>query len=159
MTEKQKVLNVLGEIGVMRENLLVSGSAVMFLADIPRERPLGDIDLFVPTVIWFNLYGRNDGWRLWATASNDQRRRFDPPYLIKEMYGVDVNIFFQWRVRHIGDIDVNFWDTNSVFISGYRCVPPQLLLEWKQAVGRTKDFEDILLLRKYLDLPTGDGID
>jgi hypothetical protein len=152
---KQKILNVLGELGVAKEHILVSGSAIMFLADIPRERPLGDIDLFIPTRVWFRLQrrtGPQGGWEVWTTEADDEKRRCDPPYLFKEMYGVEVNIFFQWRIRHVGDIDVHFWWKNAVQIAGYNCIAPQLLLDWKQTMGRNKDLEDILLLRKHLGI-------
>lgn len=153
MTEKDKVLNVLGEIGVAKPNLLVSGSAVMFLCDIPRERPLGDIDLFVPTRVWLGIRDRpGGGWDTWTTAPDDNKRRCDPPYLIKEMYGVEVNIFFQWRQRGVGDIDVNFWFYNAIEVCGYQCINPALMLDWKLKMGRNKDLEDILLLRKYLGI-------
>lgn len=151
--EKQRVLNVLGEVGVSKSSLLVSGSAVMFLADIPRARPLGDIDLFVPTRTWFGILNRpSNDWELWTTDPMDKKRRCDPPYLISHMYGVEVNIFFQWRVRNVGDIDVNWFFNNSIELCGYNCVDPRLILDWKQQMGRNKDLEDILLLRQHLGI-------
>lgn len=155
MTEtKQRILQALAHLereGVSRRHILVSGSAVLFLADLPRERPLGDIDIFLPTRIWFDLYNRGKrNWKLWTTEPADDKRACDPPYLVQDFRGIDFNIFFQWRVRGIGDIDVNQWNYNSWVCAGYRCVPLELMLDWKQAVGRDKDLSDILLLREAL---------
>jgi hypothetical protein len=148
MNEFQKLLTITNQLGVSPESYLLAGSAVMFLHDIQREKPMGDVDIFVPTRTWFEMQ-KDARWKVWTTNPHDKASRCDPPYLVREVEGLEVNVFFGWRRRGIGDIDVNLWFANAEVVRGFRCVPLPMILHWKEEMGRAKDLTDILLLRAH----------
>lgn len=123
------------------------------------ERPMGDLDLIMPTRYWFKFYhdcwplGGRHGWQLVTMGPGDDKRRFDPPYLAHMMYGLEVNIFFCWRTRDYGNIDYNKVWRESEIIDGVRCQSLKDCLEWKLDVRRAKDQADILrILERYPEL-------
>jgi hypothetical protein len=144
-------------------NWVLAGSGVMVLEGLERERPMGDVDIFMATRDWFDIYYKfamqiegYEDWSVFTTDPNDPKRRCDPPYLYKiylsdEEPGLEVNIFAQWRVRGIGDIDVNQWVHSSQDIKGWPCVPLRLLFDWKRSVGRAKDMDDIRIMSNHFE--------
>lgn len=159
MTEKQRLEHILNEL--IDENVLkpghwvLAGSGVMILHGLQRSKPMGDVDIFMATRDWIDVSLRDwldyVNWDVFTTDPNDFKRRCDPPYLYKETLGIEVNLFSQWRMRGIGDIDVNGWIHNAENVGGWPCVPLRLLFDWKRSVGRAKDIEDIHVLSQYLD--------
>lgn len=148
MTEREKLERILGQLGLSPDAFLVSGSAVIFLHGVPRDRPMGDVDIFVPTRTWFELQ-KDRRWKVWTASPSIPSCRCDPPYLAREIEGLEVNVFFAWRRRGVGDIDVNLWFANGEWVDGWRCVPLPMVLHWKEEMGRAKDLDDILLLRAH----------
>ena len=163
--EKPRLLKILSELDLPEGQWLLSGSGAMVMHGIERGRPMGDVDIFVATRVWFELYHRDffngtmqgvrleDGrkrWQIWTTHSEDVAARCDPPYLVKEMHGIEVNIFHSWRQRDVGNIDVAFWMLNADVVDGIPCVPMQFLLDWKEQFGRAKDRDDIATLSAWL---------
>lgn len=131
-------------------NWVLAGSGVMVLEGLERERPMGDVDIFMATRDWLHAYNICR-WDIFTTEPDDPKRRCDPPYLFKEVEGLEVNLFAQWRVRGIGDIDVNQWVHSSQDIKGWPCVPLRLLFDWKRSVGRAKDMDDIRIMSNHFE--------
>lgn len=165
MNERDRLEHILTQLDLPQGQWVVSGSGVLVLHGIERSRPMGDLDIFVATRLWFSLLNQSiaaptppDGageraslWSVWTTDPNDRARCVDPPYLFREVYGLEVNVFFNWRRRGIGDIDVAFWMANAEYVSGWPCIPLQFLLDWKVEVGRAKDRDDIPVLQRHLE--------
>lgn len=147
--ERERLVAILRDLDLPPGGFCLSGSAVLVLHGIQRSKEMGDLDIFIPTRTWFQLYESGE-WSLWTTDPEDPTRRHDPPYLIREVRGLEVNVFSEWRKRGVGDIDVAFWTCNSELVKGWPCVRLEFVLNWKEAVGRDKDLDDIKLLRQYL---------
>lgn len=103
----------------------------MVMHDLVRSKPMGDVDIFVATRAWFDLYQEyveynpfkeKDRWNLFTTDPNDFKRRCDPPYLFFDAYGIEVNIFCEWRKRGIGDLDVNWLILNAKDVRASRAI-------------------------------------
>lgn len=169
MNEAERVHKILTDLNLPDGQWTLTGSGVLILHGITAEqrgKPMGDLDIFVSTMLWFKLYSREhevwakDGghprpifWDLFLTSGSDPKRRCDPPYLYETFYGLEVNIFSSWRVRGIGDIDVNNWIHNAQKVAGWPCVPLQYLYDWKDKVGRDKDAVDVEILRSRVPFP------
>jgi len=155
MTEKERLDKILLHLNLPEGQWVLSGSGVMELHGIERERPMGDIDIFVATRTWMNLLTDNlfspDGWNVFTTDPDDPKRRSDPPYLYRVLDGIEVNIFHSWRKRGVGDIDVAFWLNNTEKVRGWPCIPLQFLVDWKEQTGRAKDQTDIERIKKFLN--------
>lgn len=153
MTEKERIKKVVQSIPYP---VMVVGSGVMAMHDMDRK--LGDLDLFMATQHWFDLYEDQDTWpyapwqRIVVDPDNDHR--FDPPYLERFIDGLKVNIFFAWRVRENStDLDANQLWLEAELVEGVACSPIKHLLRWKQAVMREKDLPDIkAILTRYPEL-------
>lgn len=159
MTERERIHAIMRDLALPDDQYALSGSAVMFLHGIPREKPLGDLDVFVSTRLWFKVLlnqPRSDRnrWSIFTTDPTDPQRRLDPPYLYRDMHGVEVNLFFNWRTRGVGDIDCNLWVHNAEVVDGLRCVPLYMLFNWKVQVGRAKDTTDVRLIAEFFEAQT-----
>lgn len=165
MTERERVVQILRALDLPSGQYVVSGSAVMILHGIPRRKSMGDLDLFVATRLWFDLLDRRyppayggrlpPAWDVFTTDPSDPACRSDPPYLLREIHGLEVNIFHGWRRRGIGDIDVAFWIRNSVDVEGWPCLPLTFLYQWKLEMGRAKDVDDLQAIQSYLGVRDG----
>lgn len=151
MTERERIKRIVAEIGW---DCVVAGSGVMVMHGMDRE--LGDVDLFVSTRDWFNMYWDIDlYWKVFTTDPSDPKRRHDPPYLYCKMYGIEVNVFFCWRIRDKGNLDLNKAWQESEIIDGVRCSSLKDLCDWKREVARDKDAEDIRMIEEYLTATQG----
>lgn len=157
--EKNRLRRILDEFsmthGLLDGEWVLSGSGVLVMHGIDRGRPMGDVDIFVATRTWFEIFFRGlldieNPWKIFTTDPDDPKRRADPPYLYRDMYGIEINIFHSWRKRSIGDIDVAWWLVNAEKIEGIPCVTLQLIMDWKEQLGRSKDQQDIEVLKKYM---------
>lgn len=149
MNEYQRLLHATNQLGLSPDSYVLAGSAVMFLHGIEREKPMGDLDVYVATRTWFEME-KDKRWEVWTPNPAQAVCRCDPPYLKREIGDLEVNVFFQWRRRGIGDIDTNLWLQNAEVVRGLRCVPLAMVLHWKEEMGRAKDLTDILLIRDFL---------
>lgn len=160
--EKTRLLRVLDDLNLPEGQWFLSGSGVLVMHGIDRGRPMGDVDIFLATRPWFELYHEGlvgiirepesfQPWRVFTTEPTDSKRIVDPPYLYKEMHGIEVNVFYNWRRRNVGDIDVAHWMINAEKIEGVPCTPLQYMLDWKMEVGRAKDTTDIERIREHLE--------
>lgn len=150
MTELARLEAVLHDLALPEGQWVVSGSGVLVLSGIERTRPMGDVDVFVATRTWFETL-EDGGWDVWTTAPDDPARRADPPYLRRVMHDFEVNLFFQWRFRDVGNIDVNQRIAEAVHVRGWPCMPLSYMLAWKKWVGREKDMDDIRLLERCVE--------
>lgn len=160
-TEKPRLLRILRELDLPEGQWVLNGSGVMVMHGIERHKPMGDVDVFVATRVWFDLYesaliqraayGVEQDWRVFTTDPDDPKRRCDPPYLYRQIHGIEVNVFSAWRRRGIGDIDVNWMVLNAELVDGVPCASLQSLLDWKEQVGRDKDSRDIHAIRRHLE--------
>lgn len=140
-----------------RFNAVVAGSASMVMHRLDRGKQIGDIDLFVTTETWFRMQ-QSGLWSSYITSDRDDKRRHDPPFLYRKfrwsIEGVDtmeVNVFFEWRTREWGNIDVKTLFEEAREIDKILCVSMPWLLEWKQGVQRPKDLPDIELIEELVD--------
>jgi hypothetical protein len=150
---------------------ILNGSGVLALHGIERGRPMGDLDVFTTTEDWFYLlrgdsrvtyiddFSRNRHtvrWGVFTTKGADQRRMCDPPYLYADMFGLPVNIFYDWRQRpdeqHMGEIHVPSYIKAAQVVDGIPCTPLGFLISWKLSTGRDKDLTDVLAIRNHLQL-------
>lgn len=145
----RKVEGILEKLDLDKEQFAVTGSGVMALAGIDRE--IGDLDIMTTTRYWFEL-AKDPSWRVWTTDPNDVKRRCDPPYLYKTVDGIEVNIFFDWRIRDRGNIDFNeVFRNRRIKLRGWPCVDLEFLFDWKAEVARPKDLRDLMLIGELLD--------
>lgn len=152
MNERERVITIMRQLRLPPSQYVINGSGAMILQGITAEmrgKPMGDLDIFCATRLWMDLYDSGE-YGVFTTDPEDPKRRCDPPYLITNLYDLEVNIFSAWRVRHVGDLDVNWYVLNSVVIDGVPTVPLQLILDWKREVGRAKDVRDVALLEGML---------
>lgn len=165
MTERERIVSICRSLPLWewpKDQWFVNGSGSMIMHGITAEdrgKPMGDLDIFVPTRRWFELFAADNAgstsfswwspWEVFTTDPTDRLRRQDPPYLTREIMGLRVDVFHSWRVRHVGDFDVAFYMANSVVIDGVPCVPLQFILDWKSEVGRAKDQVDIEVLKRW----------
>lgn len=169
MNDRKRLHNIVRDLNIPRGRWCLAGSGVMVLHGI--ERRMRDVDIYCATQTWFSLmrqrtekqlHSPSEGrgaptmwessptWEVFTTDPDDAKSRCDPPYLYRVMYDIEVNIFFSWRRRGVGDIDVAFWLHNTQDVDGIPCLPLQFLLDWKEEVGRDKDVGDIHLIRQHL---------
>lgn len=152
-TERARIVRILDTLALPTDEYVVAGSGSVLLHDVEREKPPGDLDVFCTTRLWFALLGHvtaGSTWSVFIPDTNDRAARCDPPYLFREVEGLEVNVFSQWRQRGVGDIRIADWLASAETCHGFPCVPLMLLLDWKLAVGRSKDLEDVLLLQRVL---------
>lgn len=155
--EAERIHRIMDVLALPPGQFMLSGSAVMVLHGIQRHKPMGDLDVFLAARPWMELaciqtkeVSVHGVWRVWTTDPADPLCAYDPPYLIRELFGLEVNVFPWWRRRGVGDIDVAFWAANAETVAGLPCVPLGLLLDWKVQLGRDKDLRDILAIREHL---------
>lgn len=153
--ERGRLVRIIDRLNLERGQWALCGSGVMLMHRIDRGRAMGDVDIFVATRQWMemvhgSIVGTGLDWKVFTTDPSDPRRRCDPPYLYRHIDGIEVNVFFEWRKRGIGDIDVNDMIRNAEMVDGVPCAPLDFLLRWKEEVGREKDTSDIMLLRSHL---------
>jgi len=161
-TEKPRLLKILYELDLPKGQWVLSGSGTLVMHGIERDRPMGDVDIFLATRPWFELLYKGmenaffdaPTWRVYTTDPDDPARRVDPPYIYRMMHGLEVNIFHGWRKRGIGDIDVGFWLNNTEIVDGIPCLPVKFLLDWKEQMGRAKDQTDIESIKKWMETNT-----
>lgn len=145
--ERQRLDRVLRQLNLPKGRWVLSGSGVMVLHGMDRK--MGDVDIFIATRCWFDLLATGL-WQVYTTDPDDFKRRADPPYLYRTVGDIEVNVFFDWRKRGVGDIDVNFWLHNAEYVGGWPCIPLAFILYWKQEVGRAKDYHDIVAIQEHL---------
>jgi hypothetical protein len=137
---------------------------------INNQRPMGDLDLFVTTALWFELSEKftrtrtqrvseetlreTEGeWYLITPPRHDPKRRCDPAILRGYIEGLTVDVFCDWRRRGgSGDFDVNFYMMNAELVQGWPCAPLQLIMDWKLGQGRNKDLTDVIAIREHLGI-------
>lgn len=160
MDERERVIAICRDLNLPNRQYVLNGSGSMIMHGITAEergKLMGDLDIFCATRLWFNLLSGihqtldDVSWSLFTTDPMDQKRRADPPYLISQMYGLEVDVFFDWRKRGVGDFDVNFYLCNQVYIEEVPCAPLQFILDWKRTTGRAKDVFDIQVLEERLE--------
>jgi hypothetical protein len=162
MNERALVIEILEALDLPPSQYVVNGSGSMVLHGITSEqrgKAMGDLDIFCATRLWFELYEtslfRNGPWRCFTPNPDDRRERADPPWLSRVMHGLRVDVQFGWRIRHIGDFDINFWLHNQVMIDDrWPCLPLEFILDWKREVGRAKDTIDVRILEGVLSAET-----
>lgn len=123
-----------------------------------RGRPVGDLDIFCATRLWFDLWSYRHKidnpslfWQLVTPNPADPRSRCDPPILRVFMYELEVDVFHSWRFRRQGNFDVNGIIDNAVLIDGrWPCATLEFILAWKREYVRPKDISDIKILEQRL---------
>lgn len=160
MTERERMIAILRELNLPPTCYVVNGSGSMVMQGVEREKPMGDLDIFCATRVWFNLlskqheYGGGEAavaptWQLFLTDPTDPKRRCDPPYLFANMYGLEVDVFFEWRTRSTGNFNVAFYIHNAVMVEGIPCAPLQFIVDWKRQEGRAKDTIDVAAILRH----------
>lgn len=157
MNDRDRLLAVIHDLDLPPGQWFLCGSGVLVMHGLRDHKPMGDIDIFLATRPWFDLY-HGGGWELFTTPPEDADRAADPPYLYRTMYGIEVNVFFDWRTREVGNLDINWWLRNAEEVEGVPCTTLEFMLDWKLSVMREKDLEDISAIQRYLreaDEPVG----
>jgi hypothetical protein len=159
MTGHERIVRILDDLRLPRSQYMVNGSGAMVLQGISeteRGRPVGDLDIFCATALWFDLWAyrhqtQDVRWQLVTPNPDDPRRRCDPPILRTFMYGLEVDVFSGWRYRAWGNFDVNGLIANAALIDGrWPCARLEFILAWKREVRRDKDVGDIAVLERAI---------
>lgn len=152
MNERDRVVTILQDLDLPRGQYAIAGSGALVLRNIKRTKPMGDLDIFLATRPWISMASNtpSNGFAIFTTDPNDRKRRSDPPYLFQTFYGLEVNIFSEWRKRGIGDINVAQWIYAAEEVDGWPAIRLDFLLDWKRSVGRDKDRDDIVVLERVL---------
>lgn len=160
VTVQDRIRAVVRDLGLDRGAYTLGGSAVMAMHGI--DRVPGDVDVFLPTARWFSLAAgaplapkldtpaADSCWRLHTTSTRDTMRRCDPPFLRTFSNGFTVDVFYDWRRRSVGNINVANQLAASQSVNGVRCMRLEFLLDWKREVYRIKDGPDIKLIEDHL---------
>ncbi len=147
---------ILSELGFKPHEWFLGGSGPMALRDM---RPVGDIDIGVTTEYWFELWSGSD-WGIYTPLPNLPSERCDPPYLYKTIQGVEVHVFFAWRLRERqpawgSDYNLIFehhlerlWRDH--FTRAWPCVRLGHLLTLKAQEQREKDIPDIAQIARQI---------
>lgn len=167
--ERQRIIDICDNMHFPPDEYIVVSSGSMIMHGITQEergKPMGDLDIFCTTSLWFHLTNqvsfsetdderlllRKEQWNIVVPNPRDKTRRADPPILRRMLYGLNVDVFFNWRTRPKGNLDVNFLLNQAIFINDIPCVPMQHVYDWKCEVGRAKDQRDIEILRTRHDV-------
>lgn len=173
--ERSRIHYVATHLAFPRDEYFFNGSTVLALHGIPRERPMGDIDIFTTTSLWFecqrkfNVVGQtynlgeyrlsNNEWALVLPPPHDPKRRCDPPILRGHLFDITVDIFLNWRRRGggLGDFDPAFYMANVEMVGDppLPCAPLQFIMDWKLAQGRNKDLADVIAIRQHMGIEGG----
>ncbi len=152
----QRAADALYRLPISRHNYVLVGSGPMALRNM---RDIGDLDIFTTTADWFALTRAHE-FKVRLTDSQDVRRRCDPPIASKCIMGIEVNCFFDWRLRWsdmMVDVTAELSNAESVpaeTSDGIKfevpCMRLEALIAWKLSAGRSKDFSDIAQIARYL---------
>lgn len=162
LSPSKRVVLSLSQFPVYEGDYVLVGSGPMALRDM---RPVDDLDIFTTTEDWFRLVNE-EGFKVITTRGHDTKRRCDPPIASKVLEGIEVNVFFDWRLRD-GDMLIDVTKEmdaaeehcytvplsspgRAIFIRSMRL---ERLIAWKLSAGRDKDIRDIAQIARYL---TGD---
>lgn len=152
MTPSQHLTAILREIDLPKDKYVIGGSGVLALRDIRQVR---DVDIFVRRSLWNKLETSSE-WVRWDPDQNDELRMNDPPYLIRMVNGVEVNLFYDWKRRGYL-VSVEYHLDNAEWVkcedgSEWPCIALNHLLVWKQNLStqRPKDKVDARLIEDYL---------
>lgn len=152
MTSRECITRILDELAFPHTQYMVNGSGAMILQGITekeRGRPVGDLDIFCATRLWFDLLDKGV-WQLVTPNPDDPNRRCDPPMLRAFMYGLEVNVLSTWRWRTSGNFDVNGLIRNAILVDGrYSCAHLNFILAWKRETRRKKDIEDVEVIEYF----------
>lgn len=160
MTSRERIVRILSDLQLPPSQYMINGSGSMILQGITEEergRPVGDLDIFCATRLWFDLWSyRHNGseliqWQLVTPNPDDPRTRCDPPILRAFMYELEVDVFHSWRFRRQGNFDVNGIIANAILVDDHwSCAKLEFILAWKREYIRPKDIDDIKILEQRL---------
>lgn len=152
MSERTKIIAICEALDLPKDQYCVCGSGVMVMHGIERDQPMGDLDIFCTTGLWFKLYESIEGgltWGLFLPDPYDAESRCDPPYLFLEMNNLEINVFSDWRLRERGNIDVNEMISGATEIDGIPVASLMFLYQWKNEVMRAKDEPDMRAIERF----------
>lgn len=178
MNEVKRIVKICRELALPSDQWVLNGSAVLALHGIDRGRPMGDMDVFCSTEAWFETYhsmivgiamsasrgsGTPSTWQIVLPDGDNHEERCDPPFLRRSMYGLEVDLYFQWRRREAGPDDYDprryIEAAEDIYPHGQDggelygpvpCVPLPFIIGWKMGMGRVKDLRDVALIKEYL---------
>lgn len=156
MTSRERIVRILTDLHLPPSQYMINGSGSMILQGITEEergRPVGDLDIFCATRLWFDLWNCPGPfqWQLVTPNPDDPRTRCDPPILRLFMYELEIDVFHSWRFRRQGNFDVNGIIANSILVDGcWSCATLEFILAWKREYTRPKDITDIKVLERKL---------
>jgi hypothetical protein len=153
--EATRVMTILGQLALPPDQFVVAGSGSMVLRGIKREKPMGDLDLFVTTRLWLHLQaatgpGPYEPLFHVLSPTPGEPGQCDPPWLRRTIEGLIVDVFHDYRYYGMPPIDTALWIKNAEYVGGVPCAKLEFLLDWKLRAGRDKDLSDIRLLRERL---------
>lgn len=156
--ERERLVSILRDLRLPRDQWFINGSGALCLHGVPRTRPMGDLDVFCTTRLWFDLFERGQHtpalrWELRTPDPHDERRRCDPPNLTTTLHGLRVDVFHTWRRRATDEhIDPGLYLKNAELVDGWPCAPLMFIHDWKLAQGRNKDLLDVIAIRQHLGM-------
>ena len=137
MSERQPpVATILRETGLPLEDTIVIGSGILDKLGI---REAHDIDVVVAPGVFAKLAGN----AAFTKKSNAQGDYYEGPY--------ELEVWEYWANPTSGEpVYYNDLLEHTILIDSVRYVTLLYVREWKQAKGRPKDSQDILLIDEYI---------
>lgn len=149
-SERAKIEHACRVLSLPKGRWMLGGSGPLVLHGIEREKPLGDIDIFVDTAVWMRLMRWPKSGLELILPEDTPATRNDPAMLRTKLYDLTVDIGYAWRRRNVADIDLNFWMNNVEMVRGIPCAPLQFILDWKRRRGQAKDLGDVRAIETYM---------
>lgn len=122
------------------DEVIVVGSGVLYVLGL---REANDIDLLAGAAAFEQL-------RLEPSLSSKFEPGGEKANETNFLEGGEIEVWLDWR-----EVDGRLWDydylNRSAFcVDGVKFAAPEKVLQWKRAMGRSKDQRDIKLLEEYL---------
>lgn len=145
----EELITILNILDLPKHQFVVVGSGILMMRDL---RKAGDLDIFCTTELWFDTLweDESDRWGVYVPNGYNPEERCDPPFLYRTVNGIEVNMFFSWRQREQGNLNVSDAIAAAETINEFPCQTLKDLMDWKSTVMRDKDIADLELIEKQL---------
>lgn len=169
--ERRLIREIMKEMALPFNTWFLNGSGALAMHGVQRDRPMGDLDVFAATDLWFWCYNNwnlaeSEGqykepgvWTLITPNKFDAAQCFDPPILRSTVKGLTVDLFLNWRRRNDhSDFDPAIYLNSAINYDGVKCARLELIMEWKRGYGRAKDLMDVIAIRRDMGIPDSEPL-
>jgi hypothetical protein len=134
----ESLFGAVGHLKLLPEDYVIAGSAPLLVYGIRAE--IQDLD----------VVARDPAWKRLADVCTPVRGPYDNVQIVQTTYcGTPLEILNGWFPRLMG-WTVEYLIGQADSIQGINFMPLQLTLDWKRALGRARDLEDIRRIEKFI---------